>query len=104
MIALKMAAMAGVEKSDMRYRNAIEELLQRRVPILLIYGLGDFREDFESELAAGLRASIERRTAMNRIVTFEEHLADASYPHQELIFREIESWLLGILEPAVGSH
>ena len=61
--------MAGTGSRDKRFFNAVGHLPRRGIPVLIIYGIHDFRADFESELEHGLGAAMEHAGPPTRFVT-----------------------------------
>ena len=94
LLAAKGSSLAGTGSRDRRFSNAVRHLLDRRIPLLIIYGVSDFRADFESELEHGLSAAIEQAGAPTRVVTFPVRLEGfASLDAQGILLGEVVPWL-----------
>lgn len=94
LLAAKGSSLAGTGSRDKRFSNAVRHLLDRRIPLLIIYGIHDFRADFESELEQGLGAALEQAGPPTRVVTFPVRLEGfASLDAQGLLLGEVVPWL-----------
>lgn len=89
----RSASGSGSRSRDSRYSQAVGHLLDRGIPTFLIYGNDDFRADFDSELANGLRARMEESDTPTRLVTVPDKLAVWSRDAQDLLMRELLPWL-----------
>ena len=86
-------APASNGRQGSRFSRSIKYLLNRRIPVLLLYGDDDFYLDFKSELDQGLRTVISHADPPTRVVTVTERLALANLDAQNVLQREILSWL-----------
>lgn len=86
-------------RSRKSFSQAIRYLLDHRIPVLLMYGDGDFRLDLESELDRGLRDAIEKAGPPTRLVTVREHVEGcASLDAQDALLKGIVPWLQDLPE------
>lgn len=98
LIAAKAASLVGSGTRDSRFSSAINYLLDRRIPILLIYGAGDFAADIDYELNNGLQAAIEGADPPTRLIkTSERFEGSASLVPQDLLLHEVVLWLRELL-------
>jgi pimeloyl-ACP methyl ester carboxylesterase len=85
----------GSDESGSRrsFSEAVHYLLDNGIPLLLVYGDGDFRSDLESELDNGLRKAIERVGSPTRLVTVVGRLGDlASLAAQDELLDGVIPW------------
>jgi pimeloyl-ACP methyl ester carboxylesterase len=92
-LGAKGSSSVGLGSRGSRYSGAVRSLVDRGIPILLIYGDGEFRADFESELDRGLRTLIEQARPPSRLATVSERLAPFHLGAQDLLLRELLPWL-----------
>jgi pimeloyl-ACP methyl ester carboxylesterase len=101
LLAAKGSSMAGTGSRDKRFSNAVGHLLDRGIPILIIYGIHDFRADFESELEHGLGAAMEHAGPPTRFVTVPVRLEGfASLDSQAFLLGEVVPWLQSLPPPS----
>jgi len=101
LLAAKGSSMAGTGSRDKRFSNAVGHLLDRGIPILVIYGIHDFRADFESELEHGLGAAMEHAGPPTRFVTVPVRLEGfASLDSQAFLLGEVVPWLQSLPPPS----
>lgn len=97
MLAAKGSSITGTGSRDHRFSRAIEQLIERRIPVFLIYGADhDFRPDFESELESGLGSAIEKAGSLVRFDIVADRLDArglASLKSQQLLVSELVPWL-----------
>jgi pimeloyl-ACP methyl ester carboxylesterase len=94
LVAAKASSLVGSGSSDTRYARAVGFMVDRRIPVLLIYGEDGFRADLELEADHGLRAAIERAGPPTRLVTVSERLQGcASLAAQDVLLKEVVPWL-----------
>lgn len=101
MAAAKASAIVGAHRDDARFATAVKWLVDRDIPLLLLYGQGGFRSDFEAELDRGLREVVEKAGPLARVLRVEEFMPGyGSLPSQTAVLREITQWLgeLPVLE------
>jgi pimeloyl-ACP methyl ester carboxylesterase len=101
LLAAKGSSLAGTGSRDKRFSNAVRHLLDRRIPILVIYGIHDFLADFESELEQGLGAAMEQAGPPTRYVTVPVRLEGfASLDAQAFLLGEVVPWLHSLPSPS----
>jgi len=93
LVAAKASSLFGSASSGTRFSRAVGYLLDRRIPVLLMYGDDDFRADFESELDRGLRAAMEKADPPTRLITVSERLGGASLGSQAALLKGVVPWL-----------
>ncbi|MEX1133502.1 MAG: alpha/beta fold hydrolase [Acidimicrobiia bacterium] len=94
LLAAKASAIVGLRSGATGFSDAIRYLLERRIPVLLIYGDDDFFADLKAELDQGLRAAIEAAGPPTRLVTVAERLEGyASLGAQDVLLKEVLPWL-----------
>ena len=97
MLAAKGSSITGTGSRDHRFSHAVEHLIERRIPVLLIYGADhDFRPDFESELESGLGSAIAQAGSLVRVDIVADRLDArglASLEAQALLVSEVVPWL-----------
>ena len=102
MIAAKAKSVVGAEKRDPRFTRGIRHLLDRQIPLLLVYGADDFRADLESELEMGLRSAFEEAGPTTRLLMVDERLVGcASLGAQDVLAREVMPWLDELVQSSV---
>jgi pimeloyl-ACP methyl ester carboxylesterase len=95
LIRAKATSFVASKKSNSRFTEAVEHLLNREIPLLLIYGSDGFRADFESERLRDLRQAIEDAGPLTRIVRSDVPIKGcASLAAQDLLLAEVRPWLL----------
>lgn len=100
LVAAKASSLAGSGERDPRFSRAVRYLLDRRIPVLLLYGDDDFRVDLELELDRGLRAAIERAGPPTRLAIVSERLEGcASLSAQAVLMKQVIPWLRELSEP-----
>ena len=105
LLATKASAPARPRSGSTSFSEAIRSLLERRIPVLLIYGDDAFYADLEVELDLGLRATIEGAGPPTCLVKVAERLEGyASLGSQEVILREVVPWLLELPESSTGGN
>jgi pimeloyl-ACP methyl ester carboxylesterase len=101
LLAAKGSSLAGTGSRDKRFSNAVRHLLDRRIPMLIIYGIHDFRADFESELAHGLGDALDQAGPATRVVTVPVRLEGfASLDAQGFLLGEVVPWLQSLPAPS----
>jgi pimeloyl-ACP methyl ester carboxylesterase len=94
MLAAKTSSVAGSGGRDRRFADAVGHLLNRKVPVLIMYGDDDFRADFEAVMKTGLASAIERAGPPTRVVLYPDRLSGfGSLDTQALLMKEVISWL-----------
>ena len=95
LITAKAASMVGREPSDLGFRKSVEHAFDRNIPILLMYGPDGFRRDFDTALGNGLQSTLDTNKHLSRLVITEDRFEGlASLSVQDLVVREVSSWLL----------
>ena len=85
-------------RSSKSFSQAVRYLLDHRIPVLLMYGDGDFRPDLESELDRGLRSAIEKAGPPSRLITVKGRLEGlGSLAAQEDLLNCVVPWPLELL-------
>ena len=98
MVSAKAKSITGKGKPDPRFTRGVRHLLDRQIPLLLIYGNDDFRSDLESELEQGLRSAIDSAGPTTRLLMVDERLTGcASLDAQDVLLREVVPWLDEVL-------
>ena len=70
------------------------DIFWNRIPLLLLYGSGDFRADLDAELDLGLSEAIEQAGPPTRLVTVDQKFEGwSSLSVQELLIKEVLAWL-----------
>jgi hypothetical protein len=93
LFAFKVASLVGVKKRDDRFSTAVKYLLERDIPLLVIYGDDDFRVDFQSELEHGLGSAIQQAGARARLIDIEERLDGlALRSAQDALLKSVVEW------------
>lgn len=86
---------------------AIGNLVDRKVPLMLLYGTGDFRADLDFELSNGLGSLLASAGPPTTVVTVEEGLERlASRAAQDLLLESVLTWIreLPDVEPRQESN
>jgi hypothetical protein len=98
-IRAKASSLMGKPSRYTGFSTSVKFLLDRRVPILFMYGRDDFRKDFELELDRGLRSAIELAGPATRIVMVPDRLEGcASLGSQEVLLETVLTWLRDLPE------
>lgn len=93
MVVAKATSVVGRSR-DGRFSRAICEVLDRGIPILLVYGNDDFRFDLESELERGLSNELAKASPLTRVAITSERLEGfASFAAQDALLTEIIPWV-----------
>lgn len=97
MLAAKGSVITGSGSRDNRFSRAVGHLIERRIPLLIIYGADhDFRPDFDSEMENGLRAAIKEAGGSVRVDIVPDRLDArglASLESQALLVSKVVPWL-----------
>lgn len=96
-LAAQAALVTGRDKHDTRFADAVKSLLDRRIPVLLLYGTDEFRTDLDTVLEEGLREAIESADPPTRLVTIDERLQGTGNLRAQQLFQEIVVPWLGEL-------
>ena len=79
---------------DHGFAGGIRALVDRGVPLLLLYGQDDFRADFILELDRGITNDLVRAAQPTRVVMVEERLEGyASFAAQDALLVKVPEWL-----------
>lgn len=93
MIGAKAASLVR-GSGDRTYSRDIRALVDRRIPILLMYGDGDFRGDLDQELESGLRAALATAGPPSGLILTKERLQGyASFEAQDALLNGVLQWL-----------
>ena len=96
MLNAKRASLTG-DRRDQRFRRAVTHLIDRKVPLFIIYGDDDFRGDFEWEMANGLSELIDAAGPPTRVVLVPERLAGfRDTAAHAMLLDEVLPWLVGL--------
>ena len=94
MLAAKSSSVAGSSGRDKRFSGAVGYLLERKIPLLIMYGDDDFRADFDAEMSNGLASEIDRVGPPTRVVMVADRLSGfGSLDTQALLLKEVIPWL-----------
>lgn len=94
-LVAKASALVGWRgASAARFSDAVGYLVDRQIPLLLLYGTDDSRSDLEMELERGLRIRLGGAGPSTRLVTVPERLEGfASLSAQRLLIEIVVPWL-----------
>ena len=107
LVTAKASSMGGRGRTDMRFARSVEQVLQRGIPILFMYGPDGFRQDFDMALDNGLRETIDATHLLTRLILTEDRLEGfATVAIQDLLVKEVSSWLTELSDGVAvrGSH
>lgn len=92
MVGAKVAATLGIDRVDTRFLHAVKGLVDRDLPLLVVYGQGGFTSEFEAELLRGLRPVLDKGKAR---VVIADHKLDGypSLASQEVVIDTVVNWL-----------
>jgi pimeloyl-ACP methyl ester carboxylesterase len=97
LMTAKASSLVGLRTRSTRFASAVKNLIDRGIPLLMVYGDDDFRVDFELELDRGLREAFEKVGPTSRIVNVAERLeGHASFAAQNALIRELVPWVNGL--------
>lgn len=95
-LVVKMTRAFGKIPGDSRssgFLAALEELLDRKTQVLMLYGNDDFRGDFERLMSQGLEERLRREPNV-KVVRVENRMQGCTaLPAQAVIFDEVVPWL-----------
>lgn len=94
-VAAKASSLVGLRgRGETRFSDAVGYLIDRHIPVLLVYGTDDFRIDLEEELERGLQARLDQAGSSTRLITLDERLEGfASLNAQNLLIEVTVPWL-----------
>jgi pimeloyl-ACP methyl ester carboxylesterase len=94
-LVAKATALVGARGARAaKFSDAVGDLIDRQIPLLLIYGTDDSRSDLEMELERGLRVRLEAAGPSTRLVTVRERLEGfATLTAQQLLVETVVPWL-----------
>jgi pimeloyl-ACP methyl ester carboxylesterase len=99
----KASSSVGAVSRDKRFSRAVGYLLDRHIPLLLMYDEDqDFRADLEAEFERGLRAAIDQAGPPTRLITVSERLGVASLSSQAALLKGVVPWLHELPSSRVG--
>jgi putative redox protein len=101
-LVAKASALVGARgRSAAKFSDAVGYLIDRQIPLLLLYGTDDSRADLELELKRGLRSRLEAAGRSTLLVTVPEPLEGfATLTAQKLLFDTVVPWLDDIASTA----
>ncbi len=106
MVTAKGAAVIGSGgQGRPRFPEAVRRSSTRGVPLFVLFGDDDFRDDFEAALERGLQARLRRRRSTTRVKLIPERLDGIiKVEHQDMLIRLVVSWLDELPAPPVGAE
>jgi alpha/beta superfamily hydrolase len=90
----KASEIVRIRHRDVRFTQAISQLIGNRVPLLLMYGSDGFRPDFEAELDGELGAALRAAGPPTRPLFVTERVEGfATLASQNLLIETVTTWL-----------
>ena len=97
--------MIGAGGRDTRFPEAVRRLVERGVPLFVLFGDDDFRDDFEAVLERGLQDVFDGAGPATRVKLIPERLDGIiKVEHQDMLIRLVVSWLDELPAPQVGAE
>ena len=103
LVKSRAKSLVGAGVRDGRYTAAIKKVLERGVPLQLMYGNDGFRPDFEAELTRGLSAYVQQGQRPSGYITVSERVEGfASLASQHLLVETVRAWVADFSQPPLG--
>ena len=94
LVTAKAGQLIRIRPRDVRFTEAINQLVTDQIPLLLMYGSDGFRPDFEAELGRGLGAILQSARAPTQPLFVTERVEGfATLASQNLLIDTVTAWL-----------